>query len=160
MKYYVVETERQQGASHYNENGNNTYVQITTTQPTTNLGYKAIDEGWLGTTNNVYECLHGSFDTLKDADDYIKNQRIFEHFTIDEDQSQDDEIIYTDQREWWDIEEWFYDAKNDFGITAETTDEEIEKIELTLQEENENSKIKLVGDLLVYLMNIRENLKY
>jgi chaperone required for assembly of F1-ATPase len=163
MKYYVVETERQPGAVGYNENGNNTEVLITPIQPTTNMGKKEIDEGWIGTTNNVGSWVHGSFDTLEDAQDYIKTQELLKYFTIDESTYEngvtEQNIVFRDQREWWDVDDWFYETKDELGITAETTDNELQDISIVLEKEIDADNIQIVGDIELYLEHLRATLK-
>ncbi|MBR4876519.1 MAG: hypothetical protein IKU14_02245, partial [Rhodocyclaceae bacterium] len=48
------------------ETGDERIIRIVTRCPVTNQGVERA-EGWLGNTNDVYECAHGAYDTEAEA---------------------------------------------------------------------------------------------
>lgn len=131
--------------------GDTETMSITTEAPRTNMSREIRVNGWLGTTNDWSHYAHGEFEVYEDALGYVKN----EGFTEDVEENKAD-VLGTWQRksatlEKWDAGNWLINAMGqdgvlrEYGISSETTDEEIKVLVERIKEEAENDGIALFG---------------
>lgn len=106
---------------------------IISTEPgRANLSQEPVIKGWLGSSGDWSSDAHGEFPTIDEARDYIA-KRVDRLISVDDDEDHDEgvveayrahiETIVVAVRNWWGSCDAFH-----FGITAETTDEEIVEI--------------------------------
>lgn len=131
--YYVTE-------SHYcgpniRETGDERIIRIVTRCPVTNQGVERAD-GWLGNTNDVYECAHGEYETEAAARAAIAEMfgkcRDISHDEYGNDQREDGEVAILAEGEYetWDYddtESWLCDGL-EYEVTGQMTDEEIAEL--------------------------------
>ncbi len=141
--------------------GDSETVKITKTPPTTNMSGDILINGWLGTTNDWSSHALGEFETLDDALAELKSMG----FTSEIETTDEEEGVIGEYqkpsaaRDNWNAGEWLLDSLGtegickEYGITAETTDEELEKISDKMDAEALEENINLFGsmDLIVEL---------
>lgn len=96
----------------------NEWVEIISQPGRTNLSHEERTDGWLGTTNDVYECAIGEFETLEAAREelqtrgYIPQDEVHEDVDIPEPQYSDECVERWFEEDWayahWDAENWLY----------------------------------------------------
>lgn len=132
QKYYVVSSENV-GPNSTDAYGN-VYEEcytVTTTAPTTNMSREVKTEGWLGTSNDNCLYAHGEFSSEQEARDYIEN-KLGEYREVDSADLEHDEIAgYLPGNlvpmSGEESVNWCYEGLSN-EISADTTDEEIEKM--------------------------------
>jgi len=153
MTYYVIECKRQPGCVGYDELGNNTEIVIQTRPGRTNMSHEERASGWLGTTNNYYAYAHGEFATLAEAEAFIAANWPYHEYNFDEERDNPDDHWYRDTRHYYSADDWFYEYPPE--VTADMTDEQLEKLAEVLEEEIDDNEVKIVG-IRDYLERRRE----
>ena len=146
---------------------NNESWDILSEPPRTNLSKEIRTNGWLGSNNDWSSQAHGEFETIDEARNYIESRLGF--LTLLEDGDDDDDLVesYRANKETFalDVESWWQDSGAcEFGVTAETSDEEIRDI---AKSELANARDELnyegvpyfVGSLEDVIREIRDNLR-
>ena len=132
--FYLIESYDE-----HNEAATRTVV-IQTAPGRTNMSNTVLRDGWLGATNNWHSYAHGEFEALEAATAAAEKLG----FTAEMPEGDDDAelgIVATYKtpeaaREQWDAAEWFsQNTPEDLGITANTTDAELDAITETLERE-------------------------
>lgn len=178
-RYYVIETEYV-GPDEKHQGPSGHYFDITTEPGRTNQSGEVRIEGWLGTTNDWKEDAHGEFETLEQAQAYVEEQvedgapeLEFEDYNPNDPEGPG---VIVERRQVsryafeWDAAEWGNNvASNDsdrageFGVTAETTDAELEQIAERLQREAEQQAdsdgLPLLTGTVKWLQGLRESVR-
>lgn len=137
----------------------------------TNVSLEPKIEGWLGSSGDWSSDAYGEFATIGDARAYIA-KRVGHLVPMEEDEDDLDEgvveayrahieTIVIDVEGWWGSCDAFY-----FGLTAETTDEEIAEIASEEMdnarreiEDNEGGIPAFDGDLEAFIIGLRDDLR-
>ena len=169
--FYVVEHEyigsNFSSASDAEEILNNETWDILSEPPRTNLSKEIRTNGWLGSNNDWSSKAHGEFETIDEARNYVESRLGF--LTLLEDGGDEDDLVesYRANKETFavDVESWWQSCgAYEFGVTAETSDEEIRDIaksELASarDELNYQGVAYFVGSLEDVIREIRNNLR-
>ena len=148
-KFYLILSEYvgpNRRDSHGNFIAKGGVLYITTQPGRTNSSREERTDGWLGTTNDNAQYAHGEFDSLVEARAAAVELGYTE--IEDSDESDGDCLDYADDndqsiivesrltpaaaREQWDADDWFHlncshsETREAYGITADTTDAELE----------------------------------
>jgi len=137
-KYYLIRIEDQQPDKH---NFEPNPVMLVQTEPgRMNMSGKPSTDGWLGTTNNQSYFAFGEFDCLEDALDAADREGFTEEY-YESIYLQDPSVVAViitkeDSLQQAYAYDWFsfVDAE-ELGITADTTDRELQQIIKDLEEE-------------------------
>lgn len=175
-QFFLIESEYtgpNQRDSHGNWIGDSRVMTITTTPGTTNSSHEERTDGWLGTTNDNCLTAHGVFDTIEEARQSAHDLGFTEQDTDTDDDSlwfsRDDgdvEFWITPEaaREQWDAGDWFLNGLGrsgtcaEYGITAQTTDAELDAAVDTAENEDCASDVVL-HDTLELFTELRDELR-
>lgn len=138
MTYYLIET-KYVGPNRHDSNGNwigDSRMMHICTQPwRTNQSHEERTEGWLGTTNDMRADARGEFESLNAARAAAHEAgftRQYDGDDCDDGETVEQWISEEAARAQWDAGDWFINGlgregtRIEYGITAETTDEELE----------------------------------
>ncbi len=153
-KFYVISIEDiGPNAEPLNEE-----IVIQTVPGRTNQSNEERIEGWLGTTNDIHYEAHGEYDSLESAIKFIKSK--WPGFSeIETDENDESEIRrFKDIREVWTVDDWLNDWKKS-NIEAETTNNQIEKFMLEIENEADEQNIYIDGSIIDYLTEYRDSLR-
>jgi hypothetical protein len=172
-QYYLINVKyvgpnKTDSSGHYYEDAGIMYIQ--TVPGTKNMSGEPCHKGWLGTTNDVSQTAHGEFYSLFAAQcearrlGYTKQRDLddYEKCLQDENGSIESWVFESDSFEQWDAAEWFDGIGMaatclEYGITAETTDEQISEIVKNAEKvANENSSE--LHDTDVFFTALRDEL--
>lgn len=157
-KYYVIEIKDVgPNAKPLNEE----YV-IQNKPGCTNMSHETLENGWLGTTNDIAEYAHGVYDTIEEARAKIKElcprakEIILEPYDVLPEVSGYPEKleVYRDLREVWTVDEWFSDDPPE--ITADMSDEKLLEIANKERIYIDEDEIYMEGDIFDYFVELRE----
>lgn len=145
--YYIV--EREYVGPDKDRHTNDHTFEITTTPPRTNMSHEICTDGWLGTTNDWSRTAHDAFETEADAreavQDLLSAEGYREQDLATHHVAEGVVAVYLVGRlEEMDAEasqNWVEDACE--GITAETTDDQIEALIETAEEEANQEHLML-----------------
>lgn len=164
IMFYLIETQdvgpnEKDSRGHWK--GDTRTMQIHTEPGRTNMSHEIKTSGWLGTTNDWYSAAHGEFDTLEAARAEAHRRGFTaENPLSDDDQHWDDEmnpvivevwITPEAARDQWDAGDWFINGlgcdgtRTEYGITAMTTDDELDVIIEKAEAEARAENIELHG---------------
>jgi len=148
QKFYVVESHDT------NKDDETRTFTIQVNAPTTNMSGEEREDGWLGTTNDIWEYAHGAFDTIEAARAFIQIQMpgagILEN---DEYDQSDDEIWGYDPESLWTAGEWLGNLSDaDLGIDDEgMTEDGIKEIADDLEKEATDEGAIITDSIFDYL---------
>jgi hypothetical protein len=147
QKFYVVESHDT------NKDDETRTFTIQVNAPTTNMSGEEREDGWLGTTNDIWEYAHGAFDTIEAARAFIQIQMpgagILEN---DEYDQSDDEIWGYDPESLWTAGEWLGNSTNaELEIEDGMSDEAIEKIADDLEKQADDEGAIITDSIFDYL---------
>lgn len=159
-KYYVISNENVgPNAQPLNER-----VCIYTRPGKTNSSHEERTEGWLGTTNDNAEYAHGEYNTIEEAIKHINEKwpRFIDCGDEELDQFETEmfgkEMIFRDNREVWNIDDYLYEYIRS-AITCETTDKELTEMDAELEKDVLQNNIYIKGNVLDYITEYRNNLR-
>jgi hypothetical protein len=159
-KFYVVSTEDVgPNAEPLNER-----VYIQTKPAVGNMSRQPIIDGWCGTTNDIAEYAHGVFDSLEEAQKFVKEKwKGFEGSEDDYDEMffEEETIIeiYADNRTVWAVDDWLCESDHVFDIRKspkDYTEEKLRELETQIEDEAKLEDVYLDGDVYEYLRAIRD----
>lgn len=166
-KFYLVSSEYK-GPNERDSSGSimgDTREMIISTEPgRTNLSREISTEGWLGTSHDISRHAHGVFDSLEAAVQEAADLGFTEEFDDTNESCRDSWVAsyISDERanyEYWDAEYWFADNPCDeYGITSETSDSELEAAAERAEKEARDDKAIVVG-VLEHFTELRDELK-
>jgi len=167
-QFFLIQSEYV-GPNQKNSRGNwigDSRVMTITTQPgKTNFSHEERTDGWLGTTNDNSLTAFGVFDTIEEARATASEMGFTEQDTNDDDDSNwatrndgDLEFWITPEAEkaQWDAGDWFINGLGkrgtcaEYGITAKTTDAELDAAVDTAENEDCASDVVLHGTLELF----------
>lgn len=167
-KFFLIESEYtgpNQRDSHGNWIGDSRVMTITTTPGTTNLSHEERTDGWLGTTNDNSVTAHGEFDTIEEARAAAHEMGFTEQSDVEYPDDDELEFWITPEaaKSQWDAGDWFdglgrNGTCTEYGITAETTDDELEEAVDTAENEDCASDVVLHGTLKLFT-ELRDELR-
>lgn len=141
--------------------GDSRVMTISTVPGRTNMSHVERTDGWLGTTNDncVYAC--GAFDTLEEAREEAQRLGFTEPAPDDDEYGCDGDVVEQwvspeAAREQWDAGDWFINGlgkngtREQYGITADTTDDELLDAVETAENEDCASDVTLHGTLELF----------
>lgn len=146
--------------------GDSVEMMITTQIGQKNLSREDCSEGWLGTTNDISLNACGEFKTLEEAVSHVNDKG----FTVEKESESDDKNVISTwisesaNRDKWDAGSYYIDGLGteetikEFGLTADSTFEEISSMAEKAECEARNENIELFGTLEM-LENLRDELK-
>lgn len=165
VKYYLVESQYvgpNQDDPRYHQACEGV-MTISTEPGTMNFSHEEKTEGYLGTTNDYSSRAHGMYDTIEEARKAAAKLGYTEEIELDESEQHECGPVekYTTKTgamDAWRPAEWLYESRNELGVTAKTTDEEIEKIAEEIKDSAKFGNVFLYGDVEDYLKEYRESL--
>ncbi|GIV82736.1 MAG: hypothetical protein KatS3mg051_2090 [Anaerolineae bacterium] len=169
--YYIIETQYV-GPSRYGINPITRHHYDITTEPgTTNMSHEIRTDGWLGTTNDWSRHAHGEYETLEKARKALLallEDRHGEYHKAEEIDTLEAEFFGLVERYYptryrtvCDAADWLAGIGDDdrvreeLGITAETTDAELEEIAQREQQTAYEDEQMLLDGLMDYLVFLR-----
>jgi hypothetical protein len=109
---------------------------IRTTCPTTNMSGEELDNGWLGTTNDIWRYAHGAFDTIEAARALIQEKMPGAEQLGNDDPESDDEIWGHDPESLWLAADWLGNSTDDeIGLHAGMTATEVDALATEIEAE-------------------------
>ena len=146
-------------------------LRISTEPGRTNQSREVRLEGWLGTTNDTAEFAHGEFDTLELAQaaaaalgytcvagiEFPEEEA--EHTWYGHPEVVEVRRTARDSRQQYDAADYLYATLGELGITAESTDADLDEIVKRLEAEAREDAIELYGTLRTlgfYRQELRE----
>jgi hypothetical protein len=150
-------------------------MNICTKPGRKNMSHEECVDGWLGTTSDNSSHAHGEFETIEDArsvahkmgftklaepgeDEYAASYENEEDGTVEQWISEEAD------REQWDAGDWFINSAGRvgtcsiYGITANTTDEELDEMVERAECEANEENVELHGTLKLFT-ELRDDLK-
>jgi hypothetical protein len=174
--YYLIENEYvgpNKRDSHGIWIGDSRIMSICTKPGKTNMSGEERTDGWLGTTNDNSETAHGEFETIEAARSAAHKMGFVKTYESESEYAAYEDEEYGIVEQWisedaaraqWDAGDWFINGLgragtcSEYGITANTTDEELnEMVERAEREANENDA-ELHGTLELFT-ELRDDLK-
>ena len=137
--------------------GDSRVAEIWNKAQKTNSSHEDRIEGWLGTTNDNSRTAYGEFETIEEARaaatelGFSEERDIYgEYYTFDENDSVIEAYVSKEASlEQWDADDWFYSSNSresiaeSYGITKDTTDDQLFEIARDAEKEAESDGIKL-----------------
>lgn len=145
--------------------GDSVEIMITTQCGEKNLSREECTNGWLGTTNDISLDACGEFETLELAVAYVKSGG----FTCEKESEEHDPTVLSTwiseaaNRDNMDASDWYINGLGadgtiaEFGLTADSTDEELSKMVEKADQEAANENIELFNTIKM-LERLREDL--
>ena len=171
--YYLIEIEYvgpNERDSYGNWIGDSRVMSICTNPGRTNMSHEERTDGWLGTTNDNAVYAHGEFETLESARAAAHEMGFTKYYEpenkyVDEDDDTVEQWISEEAaRAQWDAGDWFINGLgsagtcSEYGITAKTTDEELNELVARAEREANENDAELHGTLKLFT-ELRDDLK-
>jgi len=159
---YLIETEYvgpDKKDNHGNWRGDTRRMEIWAKPGCKNQSHEPCTDGWLGTTNDECMTAHGEYATIDDA--RAEAHRLGftiladdERSTGDDSDPQESWMTVEASREQWDAGDWFasrsvQEVAADYGITATSSDDDLER-----------AAVKAAADALADDIELRGTLNY
>ncbi|MGA2226677.1 MAG: hypothetical protein ABSH41_19735 [Syntrophobacteraceae bacterium] len=157
--YYLIE-HKYVGPNKMDAQGNfyQKSMTIQTTPGKANMSHEKRTKGWLGTTNDRSATAHGEFENLDEARKratelgYTHILRGETEYISDEEEGFVEQYISeADARKQWDADAWFLHENSreamcrEYGITAESTDDELQRLTDSAEEDARSDGVELHG---------------
>lgn len=175
--FYLIETDYV-GPNKKDAGGNwigdSRIMSVATSPGTTNQSHEPRTEGWLGTTNDNYAYAHGEFETLESAREaahemgytceYTPADNDYYQIEREKDGVVEQWISEEANREQWDAGDWFINGLGRagtceaYGITADTTDDELDELVDRAEEEAIGEGAELHGCMQLFT-ELRDDLR-
>jgi hypothetical protein len=135
---------------------------ITTSPPLTNQSHEKKVSGWLGTTNDIASYAHGEFSTVELALQALKDDGFTSPVESDEEDAISEWQTESASRDNWDVKDWLdsmttEQIASEYGITANSSNDELEISSEKIEKEAENENINIYG-AFDYFSEIRDEL--
>ena len=136
MAHYLILTQYVGPTRHGKFDPADGDLLITTEPGRTNQSHEVRTEGWLGTSNDTAEHAHGEYETLEAAQARAAEMGYAHVLGEDGEPTAWDDYDYVvevrrterDSRAQWDAGDWLQATIGDLGITAASTDADLEAL--------------------------------